>query len=259
MVTIKKPDEIIRLREGGTILARALATVAAAVKPGVCIADLDALAHDELVSAGGVPAFFGYRGSKKNPPYPATLCVSINDEVVHGIGTRKLYLKEGDIVGLDIGVKYPLKKGLFTDMAVTVGVGRVSAEKKRLMNVAQQALDDAIAIIKSGVKTTDISKVIQKTCEKAGYSVVRDLTGHGVGYEIHEDPPIFCFYQSGMPETVLQEGMVIAIEPMVCAGDWRVIVDDDQWTIRTTDGKPSAHFEHTIVVTRDGYKILTLP
>lgn len=258
MVTIKSPKEIQIMREGGQVLAETLAKVAAAVKPGVCIADLNRLAQDELVAAGGSPAFLGYRGGHKSPPYPATLCVSINDEVVHGIGTRKTLLKEGDIVGLDIGVRYPAKKGLFTDMAVTVAVGKISPEKQKLMNATLDALNRTIALIAPGVKTTDLSKMTQKTVEAAGYSAIRDLTGHGVGYEIHEDPPIFCYYQRGMPECILKEGMVICIEPMVCAGGWRVTVDDDGWTIRTADGRPSAHFEHTIAVTKGGHEILTI-
>lgn len=258
MVSIKKPEEIKILKEGGALLARTLQDVAKKVAPGMNIRDLDAHAEKLLRDGGGSSAFLGYRGSRRNPPYPSTLCVSINDEVVHGIGNREIQLKEGDIVGLDIGVRYPADTGLYTDMAVTVAVGRVSPEKKRLMHVAQTALERSIAAVSPGVKTTDLSKIIQRACREAGYSPVRNLTGHGVGYAVHEDPPIFCYYEQGMPETVLQEGMVIAIEPMICAGGWRVTTDADGWTIRTLDGKPSAHFEHTIAVTSSGHEVLTV-
>lgn len=257
MVTRKKEHEIELLRQGGALLSQTLIRVSQAVVPGVNMRDLNALAERLLREGGGAPAFLGYGKRGDTPAYPATLCVSVNNEVVHGIGTRNILLQEGDIVGLDIGVKYPKKKGLFTDMAMTVGVGKISSEKKRLIDVTRASLEQTIELIRPGCSTLDLSKSIQKTCESAGFSVARDLTGHGVGYEVHEDPPIFCYYQRGMPETILEEGMVICIEPMVCAGDWRVTVDPDGWTIRTADRKPSAHFEHTIAVTKNGHEVLT--
>ncbi len=245
------------MRAGGKLLADVLREVALAAKPGVSLKELDTLAHDRIIQGGAIPAFLGYGKRRGSAPYPATLCASINDEVVHGIGNRSIQLREGDIVGLDLGLRYPKKDGLYTDMAVTVGIGSIEKEKKKLLDTAQQALEDAIALVGPGVKTSELSKIIQRTCEGNGFSVVRDLTGHGIGYALHEEPPILCYFESHAPFATLEEGMVICIEPMVCMGDWHVNVDDDQWTIRTADGKASAHFEHTIAVTKDGHEVLT--
>ncbi len=253
-VTTKTPEERAVLREGGAILAQTLAQVADAVRPGIPIADLDALARRLLEREGGVPAFLGYGKGKGVPGFPATLCVSINDEVVHGIGNRPLFLRDGDIVGLDIGVKY---KGLFTDMAVTVGVGAISSEASRLLKTTQAALATAIDAVRPGAWTKEISQAIQRVAEGNGFAVIRDLTGHGVGYAVHEDPPIFCYWNERMPNVQLKEGMVICIEPMVTSGTWRVTVDPDHWTIRTSDGSLAAHFEETIAVTADGHEVLT--
>ncbi len=257
MVTIKSKQEIEILREGGNILAQALALLQAHVKPGVLLCDLDARAQEFLEKHGGKPAFLGYGETKKNSGFPATLCASINDEVVHGIGTRNIVLKEGDILGLDLGVQYPSQKGLFTDAALTVGVGRISKQAEKLIERTKDALDRTIEIVRPGTTTHEISQITQNHCEQYGYGVVRDLTGHGVGYAVHEDPPIFCYHDSRHPNTTLKEGMVICIEPMVTMGDWHVTVDDDCWTIRTVDHSLAAHFEHTIVVTRDGHHVIT--
>lgn len=257
MITIKSPEEISLMRKGGALLSQTLHHVAASVEPGRKIAELDALAYRLLVDGGGTPAFLGYAAGRGVRPYPATLCVSVNDEVVHGIGTRDIAVQEGDIVGLDIGVKYGAPKGLYTDMAITVPVGKVSEEASRLIATTKAALERAIAATRPGVLTTELSKIIQRTCEGSGFSVVRDLTGHGIGYALHEEPPIFCYENPRVRGVELKAGMVICIEPMVCAGKWRVVLDDDQWTIRTADGSRSAHFEHTIAVTEKGHEILT--
>ncbi|MDO8572103.1 MAG: type I methionyl aminopeptidase [bacterium] len=257
MVTIKSKQDIEILREGGHILARALTMLQKHVKPGVLLYDLDARAQEFLENHGGTPAFLGYGETKKTPGFPATLCASINDEVVHGVGTRKIIVKSGDVLGLDLGVRYPAEKGLFTDAAVTVGVGRISKQAEKLIERTKSTLDRAIECVRPGTTTHEISQVIQKQCEQYEYGAVRDLTGHGVGYKVHEDPPIFCYHDPKHPNTVLKEGMVICIEPMVTLGGWRVTVDDDCWTIRTADHSLAAHFEHTIVVTRDGHDIIT--
>jgi methionyl aminopeptidase len=257
MVTIKKPEEIIVMREGGRHLAATLALLASAVRPGISIRQLDDMARKELMRRGGTPAFLGYGAGRKGQGFPSTLCVSLNNEVVHGIGTRDIILKEGDIVGLDIGVQYPAKNGLFTDMATTVPVGTVSADAERLIRTTREALTRAIEKVGPGVMTSELAKTVQQICEAQGYGVIRDLTGHGVGYAVHEDPPIFCYWDDRLPNVELREGMVICIEPMVVMGDWRVKVDKDQWTVRTADGSLAAHEEHTIAVTREGHEILT--
>lgn len=255
MISLKTKEELDIMRQGGRILAQALEGVRAAVRPGVSLKELDTIARASIIAGGGEPAFFGYGQRKGQPGYPATLCASVNDEVVHGIGCRDILLKEGDIVGLDLGVKY---KKLYTDMAVSVGVGTITEKDERLLRVTHEALEKAIALVAPGGRTSELSQTIQKHCEGHGFSVIRDLSGHGIGYNLHEEPSIFCFYDRRNPDVVLKEGMVICIEPMVTAGDWRVTTDEDCWTIRTTDGSRAAHFEHTIAVTNNGYEVLTI-
>ena len=257
MITLKKPEEIKKLREGGVILAKVLKKVADAVKPGVLICDLDALAEQLILKSGALPAFKGYKSKYTETAFPSSLCVSVNNEVVHGLGDRKRALKEGDIVGLDLGVKY---KDLYTDHAVTVGVGKISKEARKLINVTQTALDLALEQVKPGNFIHDIAVVVQKYVEANGFSVVHDLVGHGVGYDIHEDPRIPNFVSANGPQerVIIKAGMVLAIEPMVNAGSWQVETAEDGWTVMTADGSWSAHFEHTIVVTEDGCEILTV-
>lgn len=254
MISLKTKQEIEVMRKGGSILARAIENVRMAVRPGVSLKELDAIARTSIVGARGEPAFFGYGQRKGQSGFPATLCASVNDEVVHGIGCRDRSLQEGDIVGLDLGVKY---KKLYADMAITVGIGAVDQESERLIRVTREALFKAIALVAPGVRTSELSRTIQKHCEGHGFSVIRDLSGHGIGYALHEEPSLFCFDDPSNPDVILKEGMVICIEPMVVTGDWRVTTDEDCWTIRTTDGSRSAHFEHTIAITSDGHDILT--
>lgn len=258
MITYKTPEQIEIMRQGGALLAAALFEVQKAVIPGVNIAHLDTIAREYLEANGGTPAFLGYGAARRMTGYPATLCISINDEVVHGIGKRDIVLNDGDIVGLDIGVRYPAKDGLYTDMAITMAVGEISTQAQRLIDVTQESLTRAIALVRPGALVSDISKEVQGYCEGQGFSLIRDLTGHGVGYAVHEDPPIPNFYDARMPDVTLKEGMVICIEPMVAMGDWQVSTDDDEWTIRTADHSLAAHFEHTIAVTQDGHEVLTL-
>lgn len=242
------------MRQGGAILSGALRACSDMVRPGISLRELDACAREYIVGHGGEPAFFGYGQRKGQPGFPATLCASVNDEVVHGVGCRDATVKGGDVLGLDLGVKY---RGFYTDMAVSVGVGTVSSQDQRLIAVTREALERALAKVAPGVKTSILSKTIQQWCEGNGFGVIRDLSGHGIGRALHEEPSIFCFYDSRHPDIVLEEGMVICIEPMVVAGDWRVTTDDDCWTIRTKDGSRAAHFEHTIAVVKDGYEVLT--
>ena len=249
---IKTEEEIRALAEGGRILADVLRETAAHVKPGISTFELNEFAEKKIREHGALPSFKGYQGIKR--PFPAGLCTSVNNVVVHGIPKRNEMLKEGDIIGLDCGVIY---KKLFTDAAITVPVGRAGELAQKLMETTRLALENAIHAAIPGGTIGDIGYAIQNTVEKRGFSVVRDLIGHGVGYAVHEEPAVPCF---GRPGTgvMLEAGMVLAIEPMVNAGDFRVVFDDeDGWTVRTADGSLSAHFEHTVAITENGAVILT--
>lgn len=249
---IKTQDEIEKIAKGGELIRKILHETAALAKPGVSTLELDEYAEKAIRKIGGRPSFLGY--GEKNNPFPATLCTSVNDVVVHGVPSSDVVLKEGDILGIDIGMEY---LGLYTDTAITVGVGKVSAKAKKLMEVTKKSLDLAIRQAKPGNRIGDIAFATQDTVEKAGFSVVRELVGHGVGYEVHEDPQVPCYGKKGTG-IVLKPGMVLAIEPMVCEGERFIFFDeDDGWSIRTRDGKLAAHFEHTIAVTERGARILT--
>ncbi|MDP3771369.1 MAG: type I methionyl aminopeptidase [bacterium] len=250
-------DDRKTLREGGRKLGEILAQVAAAVAPGVTIHELDHLAERLIVESGGRPAFKGYHPRHATQPYPGTLCTSVNAEVVHGIPTRAMALRKGDIIGLDIGMRWPSEDGLYTDTAVTVGVGKVAKEARRLMDVTQRALEAGIAAATVGNRVSDIARAVQTVVEGAKFSVVRDLVGHGVGRAIHEEPQVPNFWDARQLDVELLDGMVIAIEPMVAAGSWRVRVLPDGWTIVTADGSLAAHFEHTILITKEGTEVIT--
>ena len=250
---IKNPEDIEKIAQSGKILAAALTAAVAAVRPGVSAAELDQIAEAEIKGLGGRASFKGYGGPKQ--PFPSALCVSVNDVVVHGVPGKELILKEGDIVGLDLGVDLD---GFYSDGAVTLPVGKVSKDAERLIEVTRMALEAAIDAARVGNKIGDISHAMQSVAEKAGFSVVRDLIGHGVGYAVHEDPAVPRYGRPGTgPE--LQAGMVLAIEPMVCAGGYQLHSEPGQWPVRTADGSLAAHFEHTIVITERGPEILTLP
>ncbi len=250
-IAVKSDREIALMRESGRIVAEVLSLVGTRIRPGVTTRELDELAEEFIRAQGGVPAFKGY-GHDRHNLYPATLCVSIDDEVVHGIpGGRRL--EEGQIVAIDVGVK---KNGWFGDGARSFAVGRVSEEKERLLHVTREALEKGLAQARAGAHLHDVSSAVQEHGETAGFSVVRDLVGHGIGRNLHEDPPVPNFGTAGTG-LVLKEGMALAIEPMVNAGTYRVTVDADGWTVRTADGRPSAHFEHTVIVRADGAEIMT--
>ena len=252
MIT-KDPKEIEVLKHGGKILATVLNMVASKAKPGVSAAELDQLAEAEILKAGGKPSFKNYRSQTGDPAFPASLCVSRNNEVVHGIPYKDKILHDGDIVGLDLGVEY---KGYFTDSAITVPVGKVSSDKLKLIEAATESLANGLAQVKPGNFTGDIGAAIEATAKKYGFQVVRELVGHGVGKAVHEEPEVPCF---GKPKTgtKLVEGMVLAIEPMVNQGGWKINFAADGWTIITEDGGWSAHMEHTILLTAEGFEILT--
>jgi methionyl aminopeptidase len=248
MIHIKTPKEIEIMRQSNRLAAQVLQKLREAIKPGVTTKELDHLAERLIKAAGAQPAFQGYRG------YPASLCVSINEEVVHGIpGHRQL--KQGEIVSLDVGV---FLNEYYGDAAITVPVGKVNEEVARLLEVSQQALAKGIEQAKDGNRLLDISFAIQSWAESHGFSVVRDFVGHGIGRNLHEDPQVPNF---GPPHhgTRLRPGMVLAIEPMINVGTWEVKVLDDGWTVVTTDGRISAHFEHTIAITEETADILSLP
>jgi methionyl aminopeptidase len=247
----KHPSEIELINEGGKILREILHKSAELAKPGVSTVEINDFAEKAIIKAGGRPSFIGY-GSRRNP-FPSGLCTSINDAVVHGVPSKKDILQDGDIIGLDIGMEY---KKFFTDTAITVAVGNASEVAHKIIDVAKQSLDNALQHVKPGNRIGDIGYAIQSTTEDAGFSVVRDLVGHGVGYAVHEDPAVPCYGQPGRG-IELVENMVLAIEPMVCELKPKIFFDTDGWTIRTHDGGLAAHFEHTIAVTKNGCRILT--
>jgi methionyl aminopeptidase len=250
-VAIKTRADIELMKEPGRLVADVLTLLSGEIRPGVHTRDLDAIAEDFIRSNGGIPAFKGY-GHDRNNLFPGTLCVSIDDEVVHGIPDGR-QLEEGQIVSVDVGVK---KKGFFGDGARTFSVGQVSDRKRRLMEVTERALYKGIEQARAGNRLHDISSAVQTCVEAEGFSVVRDLVGHGIGKELHEEPAVPNYGTAGTG-LVLRNGMALAIEPMVNAGTFEVSIGSDGWTVRTADGMPSAHFEHTIVVNDGEAEILT--
>lgn len=247
MIILKSPPEIEKMREAGKLVRAALEKAQEVLKPGMTTGELDRIVEEFILQHGARPAFKGYQG------FPASICASINDEVVHGIpGKRRI--EDGDIVGIDVGVIY---QGFYGDAAVTLPAGKISAEAQELLNVTEQALYRGIEKAVPGNYLTDISHAIQTFVESKGYSVVRKYVGHGIGREMHEDPQVPNF---GKPHQgpLLKEGMTLAIEPMVNVGGYEVFVMPDNWTVKTKDGSLSAHFEHTVALTKDGPQILTL-
>jgi len=265
MITLKTQAEIQTLKEGGKRLCQILKNLAGAVRPGVSTWELDALAERQIRGLGGEPSFKGYNPYGAKRAFPASLCVSINDEVVHGIPNKNCLIKDGDVVSLDIGMLWPSGasakeaggRGMYTDMAVTVAVGAVPEKIKKLIAVTEASLYEGIKQLRAGARIGDASSAIGQKIEKAGFGVVRDLAGHGVGYKVHEDPSVPNFGPKGTGP-VLKEGMVLALEPMATAGGHHVTIDDDEWTFRTSDGSIAAHFEHTVVITKSGALIVTL-
>ena len=256
MITIKKPEEITILREGGRRHAKILARLALAVVPGVSTKNLNDLAEKLITENGDESAFLDYTPKGAKRPYPASLCVSINDEVAHGIPNEKeKILKEGDIVSLDLGLRH---NGLITDAAVTIPVGKIDERAKKLIEITKKALAVGISAAHKGGYVGDIGATIEKFVKStaADYGIVRDLAGHGVGYAVHEPPFVPNFGEKGKGKKLLP-GMVLAIEPMLNEGSEKVVLDDDGYTYKTADGKRSAHFEHTIVITENGAEILT--
>lgn len=247
MIIIKTDAQIEIMRKAGRIVAKTLQMIEGKVKPGISTAEINHAAEEYILSCGARPAFKGYRG------FPASVCISIDNEVVHGIpGSRVLV--EGQIVSIDLGT---IVDGFYGDSAATFPVGEISEEKRELLEVTKRSLEAGIAQVKAGNKLGQVSSVIQKCVEKAGFSVVRDMVGHGIGRNLHEDPQVPHFGPADAGP-VLAKGMVLAIEPMVNVGGYKVTQKPDGWTVVTTDGTDSAHFEHTVAVTENGADILTV-
>lgn len=250
---IKTADEILRLRVSGQRLAGVLQAVMASVIPGITTADIDILAERLIREAGGIPIFKGY-GAGSGRPFPASICTSINEEVVHGIPRAKKIIRAGDLVKLDIGMRC---EGMVTDMARTVKVGVMTKEKERLVAVTEESLSRGIAELRPGARVSAYARAVQDFVEQNGFSVVRDLVGHGVGHQLHEDPQVPNYVSRGMDDFMVLPGMALALEPMVNAGAFGVKIAKDTWTFVTADGSLSAHFEDTVVITESGADVVT--
>lgn len=246
-IIIKSDREITIMRQAGRIVATILGVLSEQVRPGMKTKELDVIAARELERLGARPSFKGYRG------FPANLCVSVNDEIVHGIPGERV-LNEGDVVSLDLGAIF---KGFQGDAAVTVGVGEISSRAEQLMETTEGALKASIAVAYPGARLGDISAAVQNYAESRGYSIVREYTGHGIGRQMHEEPQIPNFGSPGVGP-VLKKGMTLALEPMVNAGDWHTRLGNDHWVVLTADGSLAAHFEHTIAITNDEPEVLTI-
>jgi methionyl aminopeptidase len=248
MIILKSGHEIDLIARASRVVALTIAFLRERVKPGVTTGELDRMAEEFILREGARPAFKGYRG------YPATLCTSVNEEVVHGIPSTKKRLQEGDIIGIDVGA---IVEGYYGDAAVTLPVGQISDDAARLIRVTEQSLDAGLAQVRVGNRLSDISHAVQTVAEREGYSVVTDFVGHGIGRNLHEDPQVPNFGKPGEGPR-LKEGLVLAIEPMVNVGRSEVDVLPDRWTVVTRDKSLSAHFEHTVAITSDGPRVLTL-
>lgn len=251
MILLKTAEEIAVMRKASMIVAEILEELAAAVQPGITTGDLDRLAEELTYKKGARPAFKGYK--PHDVAYPKSLCVSVNDEIVHGIPSGRR-LKSGDIVGLDFGVIY---EGFYGDAARTVPVGKISGRAEHLLRATREALYAGIGQAHVGNRISDIARAVQETAESAGFSVVTDFAGHGIGRNLHEDPQVPNYVRRGMPNPRLVEGMALAIEPMVNEGVPELRILDDGWTAVTADGRLSAHFEHSIAITAEGPRILS--
>ncbi len=246
MICLKSERELETMDRANALVHRVLHAVEKAAGPGISTGELDELAEEMIRADGGIPAFKGYRG------FPATLCTSVNDVIVHGIPATNHRLRDGDLVSVDCGV---LLDGFYGDAAVTFGIGTLSSEAQRLMEVTRRCLDDAVAAVKPEGRVGDVSVAVQKRAEEAGFGVVREFVGHGIGRDLHEEPQVPNYGKPGHGQR-LRPGLVIAIEPMITGGSWRVSIDDDGWTARTEDGRLAAHFEYSVAVTADGRRVL---
>ena len=255
-IILRSQREIEKLREAGSVVANVLSKIKEYAKPGVTTADLDEIAMDMTRQAGGIALFKGVPCPHMNKPFPGGICASVNEQLVHGIPSKKVVLAEGDILSVDFGVKL---NGYCGDSAVTIGIGQISPERQRLLDTTRQLLDTAIEKMAPGVKWSSIARQMEETVRQSGFSIVKDYVGHGIGTDMHEDPkvPNFVSRELIKEDILLKKGMVLAVEPMVNMGKAGVRTLPDGWTVVTKDRKCSAHFEHTIAVVSDGCQVLT--
>jgi methionyl aminopeptidase len=251
-IHIKNESELEVMRKAGKALASVMLELEKEVKVGASTMAIDKLAEELILRAGGSPVFKGYGGGKN--PFPATICASINDEVVHGIPSETRILSEGDILKIDIGIELD---GFCSDMARTFAVGEISAEAKKLIEITEKSFWKGIKNLKAGAMMSEFSKTAQKTVEEAGFSVVKNLVGHGIGKHLHEDPQVPNYFEKGFRDLVLEEGMTLALEPMVNVGTHLTQLGSDGWVFLTADRKLSAHYENTIIITKNGVEVLT--
>jgi len=252
-IIIKTSEEVELIRESSLLVGKTLGEVSRWIKPGVSTLELDRVAEEFIRDHGGIPAFKDYPSGSDAPAFPATLCLSLNEEVVHGIPSEEKVLREGDIISVDCGV---LKNGFFGDCAYTFAVGEVASKKQRLLKITEESLYKGLEKVVVGARLGDISQAIQYHVECNGFSIVQEMVGHGIGRNLHE-PPEIPNYGRKNTGPILEEGMVFAIEPMVNMGKRRIVLMKDGWTIKTADGMPSAHFEHTIVVRKNQCEVLS--
>lgn len=264
-MTVKTQRDIENIKKNGQMMGKILADLALLCQPGVSTLEIDKQAEKMIRKIGGRPAFKGYKTHVTDRPFPATVCISINSELVHGIPKKKVILAEGDIVSLDIGMEWPHGRlvqagehGVYTDTALTVPVGTIPAKTTKLLQVTKEALERGIQAAQPGNSVASIGQAVESFVKSQGkYGIVRDLVGHGVGYTVHEEPHVPNYYDPALETILLKPGMVIAIEPMIALGNWRVETMNDSWTIKMSDNSLCGHFEHTVIITDDGNVVAT--
>lgn len=270
-ITVKTPDEIKLLKEGGKILGHILGQLADMCVPGITTWEIDQAAEKLIAEAGGRPSFKGYASDPDSDPFPSSICASINQELVHGFPRKETVLKDGDIFTIDIGMEWPLAilnagvkttrengRGFYTDTAITVPIGTIPRKTKELLRVTRLSLETGLKAVKPGRPVSDIGAAIANYVNSQGqYGIVRDLVGHGVGYAVHEEPRIPNYYDRELDRIIMKPGMVLAIEPMISLGGYRVATGKDGWTIEMADQSLCAHYEHTVVVTNNGHQVIT--
>jgi len=254
MVNVRTKKEIEAMREGGKKLAGIMKELQRNAKPGISTWDLDKLAEKLVFDNGGKPAFKGYENGE-SVAYPGTICASLNDEVVHGIPKKNTVLNDGDLLKIDIGMEY---KGMFTDMARPIAIGNIGGQARKLIKITEESFWEGIKNLKAGKYLSDYSKAVQKQIEKNGFSVVRNLVGHGVGKKLHEPPQIPNYYYQKYSDLKLISGMTLAFEPMVNEGSYETVLGKDGWLFKTKDGQLSAHYENTVLITDKGVEVLTI-